>query len=549
MKCVFVVTGFCLIIVSAAAQDVSVVRIEPDPLQQLPCPQQKIEFRCQILVPSFAMEWTLPTNETLEFGHAENIGAVYVSSDDAYSATLTNRTEDPNSANRFFFTSTLLVMEPVNGSNLTCVAVSGGVPVKESTSIILSGTPDPPKNLGYNDRVVIESSVDLQWTRPSYTGGVAVVNYTVSANGKRLEVANSSQIVRFNTSYLIYGEVLVLAINTCGQENQPAAINIPAAAPLPLSNLSVALNCEADSSPWTIIWMNGQREEGVVYPDVELSVKLTRTDELASNVTESDPCSEVTAADTSCTVTLPRGIYNVTVTQSNDVGSSVDSNLFDTRRLIVEAMLGDEKPLSVTVTVNIYCKITCPAIVMFGTQPISGGSCDIQANTTSEELLSAGNNATFSVDTGSIARASDERYCYHINYCEQDDNGGSGDGLSTGGVIGVVFSCVVGIGALVVLLIFVMVYWRRSSSIFKSTPCFDGTENADIDLGHQAQEQLSYAENNFTAPANPAPPNEPQDFGQDTPSFEATNVYQDTCDTSQEIDTTVDHTELATIED
>ena len=66
-----------------------------------------------------------------------------------------------------------------------------------------------------------------------------------------------------------------------------------------------------------------------MYPDVELSVKLTRTDELASNVTESDPCSEVTAADTSCTVTLPRGIYNVTVTQSNDVGSSVDSNLFD----------------------------------------------------------------------------------------------------------------------------------------------------------------------------------------------------------------------------
>ena len=115
------------------------VRIEPDPLQQLPCPQQKIEFRCQILVPSFVMQWTLPTGETVEFGQAENIGAVYVSSDDAYSATLTDRTEDPNNNNRFFFTSTLLVMEPVNGSNLTCVAVSGAVPVKESTSIILSG--------------------------------------------------------------------------------------------------------------------------------------------------------------------------------------------------------------------------------------------------------------------------------------------------------------------------------------------------------------------------------------------------------------------------
>jgi hypothetical protein len=547
VKQVFLIAAACLIS-AIAAQEISLERTKPDP-QQLPCPQQMIEFQCEILVPTTTLIWGLHTGEMLEFGVLRSVGYVRSSPDNVYSATLTEKREDDDpDTERFFFTSTLLIREPVNQTTLSCTGGGGADPVDKSTTITQSGIPDPPNDLGYNDGVVIERSVDLQWTRPSYTGGVAVVNYRVSTSGGTVTVKDSSEDVKYSPG-LVYGEVQVLAINTCGLESQQAAINIPAAAPLPLSNLSVALNCEADSSPWTIIWMNGQREEGVVYPDVELSVKLTRTDELASNVTESDPCSEVTAADTSCTVTLPRGIYNVTVTQSNDVGSSVDSNLFDTRRLIVEAMLGDEKPLSVTVTVNIYCKITCPAIVMFGTQPISGGSCDIQANTTSEELLSAGNNATFSVDTGSIARASDERYCYHINYCEQDDNGGSGDGLSTGGVIGVVFSCVVGIGALVVLLIFVMVYWRRSSSIFKSTPCFDGTENADIDLGHQAQEQLSYAENNFTAPANPAPPNEPQDFGQDTPSFEATNVYQDTCDTSQEIDTTVDHTELATIED
>ena len=115
------------------------VRIEPDPLQQLPCPQQMIEFRCQILVPSFVMQWTLPTGETLGFGGGMDIGAVDNSSDNAYSATLRNRMEDPNSAIRFFFTSTLLVLEPVNGSNLTCVGVTGAVPVKESTSIILSG--------------------------------------------------------------------------------------------------------------------------------------------------------------------------------------------------------------------------------------------------------------------------------------------------------------------------------------------------------------------------------------------------------------------------
>ena len=105
----------------------------------VPCPQQMMKYRCEISVPSFAVQWTLPTGGSLDFGHAENIGAVYVSYDNAYSATLTNKTEDPNSASRYFFTSTLLVMEPVNGSNLTCVGVTGAVEVKEITSIILSG--------------------------------------------------------------------------------------------------------------------------------------------------------------------------------------------------------------------------------------------------------------------------------------------------------------------------------------------------------------------------------------------------------------------------
>ena len=91
------------------------------------------------------------------------------------------------------------------------------------------GPPDPPSDLVYNDKVVIESSVYLQWTRPSYTGGVDVMNYTVSANGRRLEVMDDSETVSYTTSGLVYGEVQVSAINTCGQESQPATINIPAA--------------------------------------------------------------------------------------------------------------------------------------------------------------------------------------------------------------------------------------------------------------------------------------------------------------------------------
>ena len=54
------------------------------------------------------------------------------------------------------------------------------------------------------------------------------MNYTVSANGRRLEVMDDSETVSYTTSGLVYGEVQVSAINTCGQESQPATINIPA---------------------------------------------------------------------------------------------------------------------------------------------------------------------------------------------------------------------------------------------------------------------------------------------------------------------------------
>ena len=78
----------------------------------------------------------------LEFGQADDIGAILVSSDNVYSANLTKKTKDTNNNNRFYFTSTLLAMEPVNGSSLTCVGVTGTDPPTESTFIILSGITD-----------------------------------------------------------------------------------------------------------------------------------------------------------------------------------------------------------------------------------------------------------------------------------------------------------------------------------------------------------------------------------------------------------------------
>ena len=92
------------------------------------------------------------------------------------------------------------------------------------------GTPDPPSDLGYNDRVVIEREVDLQWTRPSYTGGVSVTRYEISADRLSEEVVAEGEKVSYSgNSSLVYGEVAVTAINYCGQRSQPANISIHAA--------------------------------------------------------------------------------------------------------------------------------------------------------------------------------------------------------------------------------------------------------------------------------------------------------------------------------
>ena len=44
-------------------------------------------------------------------------------------------------------------------------------------------------------------------------------------------------------------------------------------------------------------------------------------------------CSGVT--DTSCTVDLPRDVYNISITQSNDIGSTVDSDIFDSEFCVI----------------------------------------------------------------------------------------------------------------------------------------------------------------------------------------------------------------------
>ena len=90
------------------------------------------------------------------------------------------------------------------------------------------GPPDPPSDLEYGDSVVIETSVNLEWRRPSYTGGVPVMNYSVTASssGGTLSVSDDSERVSYTTPRLVYGDIEVTAINYCGQQSQSASLNI-----------------------------------------------------------------------------------------------------------------------------------------------------------------------------------------------------------------------------------------------------------------------------------------------------------------------------------
>ena len=90
-----------------------------------------------------------------------------------------------------------------------------------------AGVPDPVSGLVYDDTVVIESSVTLQWTRSSYTGGVPLMSYSVSANGQTWPVSDERELVSYTTSGLVYGEVQVTAINSCGLQSLTTSINIP----------------------------------------------------------------------------------------------------------------------------------------------------------------------------------------------------------------------------------------------------------------------------------------------------------------------------------
>ena len=114
------------------------MRTEPDDPQQLPCPHQRQEFQCQIMIPVLSQTWTIPNGDILQFGALRNVGDIRTSTDGNYRANLTHKMADSN--DRFFFTSTLQVLDPVDGLNLSCTAVDESYQPRRSIATAVSGT-------------------------------------------------------------------------------------------------------------------------------------------------------------------------------------------------------------------------------------------------------------------------------------------------------------------------------------------------------------------------------------------------------------------------
>jgi hypothetical protein len=437
-----------------SAEQVIVEIIDPSTATSL-CPNQTVEYRCEVLVPSVELRWILPTGE-IGFNLGNINGSRDAIDDGQYTATLVSIYNDD------LFISTLRILNPVNNSNLTCSGGTTATPVRKSATISITAPPDPPAKPEYNDSVVIVSSVDFVWFRPSFTGGAPVVRYMITANDHTVNVPDENEVVYYTSSGLVYGDVMVSAINECGQNSQPALLTIPAKEP-PDAEFYVVLDCDVPLDkrlPVTIRWMYEPREKGVAYPgDMKVEIELT-------------PGGTVcTDANTNCTLDLSRDAnYDISITWANDIGQTVNHSEFTSHIVVVkDEMLGtDAQSLSVTVTVNTICVPGIFLKVAFGTRPVGGGNCKAQVNATE-----FGSTPTFTTNANSLTLETDEEYCYLVYLNEElvlvgpDDSDTTSTPTPDDPDARANISLIAGVTApvvvvlLVVIILILMVTWHR----------------------------------------------------------------------------------------
>jgi hypothetical protein len=183
------------------------------------------------------------------------------------------------------------------------------------------------------------------------------------------------------------------------------------AAPPQPRELSLLMNCNVpvnDGRPGVISWMDGERDDGVVYPGAQKAVvKLSPPGNTV--------CSGVT--DTRCTFNITtEDYYTVSLTLTNDAGSSEPVSLsFNPMVFQTENYLRGIRP-SVRVTVNEYCSNTSTysVTVSFGLRDKgSNNNCDLQESQSA--TLAPDVAKTFYVNETIVMLSDGYEYCFSFS--------------------------------------------------------------------------------------------------------------------------------------
>jgi hypothetical protein len=113
---------------------------------------------------------------------------------------------------------------------------------------------------------------------------------------------------------------------------------IPPEPPKP-SDISIPLTCEDNSSDWMISWMYEEWEQGVVYPNMKFMLEIESNTTVLTLTSGNPGCSNVTAAGTTCNVTLTKDSYSISVTLTNDLGSTMDSITIESKCYFMNLLL------------------------------------------------------------------------------------------------------------------------------------------------------------------------------------------------------------------
>ncbi|CAI8025153.1 hypothetical protein GBAR_LOCUS14558 [Geodia barretti] len=250
------------------------------------------------------------------------------------------------------------------------------------------------------------NGVTISEYRVTVDGGVT---QTVGHDDSRDVFTATITVPQFNTSY----SVSVTAINSCGLSSQPAnaTVFIDARVPPQPTVQSLVMYCDLPLSggrPVVLNWTEGEREVGVVYPGEEMAtVDLTPGGTI---------CSLLSTPNTSCTATITSDCnnYNISVTLSNDIGSSQPvSIIFNAAPVEVEEGESPSGGPAVVVSLNPLCRSVPYTVgLSFGVRENSGETCLPQQNVTTNIL--PGTPVILPINVTTLPLADGQQYCFTV---------------------------------------------------------------------------------------------------------------------------------------